>query len=199
MTDRLEELATHTENTAAYGTAIAAVQQALTAIVPPPAVSAKASSTQQSQKTAKPLVLRSDLGGPKDPALELLLYYGIHTPTSSLDSPADVATALEREVNERIARQQGLAEATEQSISAQVAESVTTADAQLESLLKAVYAYSPFATVNLSNAETARRIEMLEKDIAAAGEKMGRLDVEALIQVERTRLNEVLEEGVAGL
>lgn len=197
MTKRLEDLTAHTEQTVAYRTAITAVHQSLKSILPPPATSTKLPSTQQPQKTTRPLILRSDLSGPKDPALELLRYYGIRIPSSSLDSPADLATALQTELNERVERQQNLAEATEQSISTQVAESVEAADAQLGTLLKAVYAHSPFASVRLADASTMKRIERLEQDIAGVGEKMGRLDVEALVLAERRRLDDVLGAGIA--
>lgn len=197
MTNRLEDLAAHTEQTVAYSTAITAVHQSLKSILLPPTTSTKLPSIQQPQKPTRPLILRSDLSGPKDPALELLRYYGIRIPTSSLNSPTDLATALQSELNERVERQQNLAEATEQSISTQVAESVDAADAQLETLLKAVYAYSPFASVRLADASTLERIERLERDIAGVGEKMGRLDVEALVLAERRSLDDVLGAGVA--
>ncbi|GAB7351162.1 hypothetical protein MBLNU459_g1613t1 [Dothideomycetes sp. NU459] len=194
MTSRLEAMDTSTQQNHAYSEALATVNQTLATILPPSTPSTRPSSTQPPQKTLKPLILHSDLSGAsaKDPAIETLRHYGIRLPTSALHSPNDLSQHLQAELHERAARQQLLSVSTEQSIASQVAESVTDADARLQSLLSAVYAYSPFATARLADEGAAKRIQALERDIASVGEKMARLDVEALAEAERRRLEEVL-------
>jgi phenylalanyl-tRNA synthetase beta subunit len=134
--------------------------------------------------------------GAKDPALEILGYYGIRIPTESGTDPEAVSQALRSAVLERQSRLQGLSKSTESSIAAQVAESVNSADGELQTLMGAVFAYTPYSTVHLADSKVKQRLEHLDHDIEKLGDGIKRLDVNRLAKAEQERLSAALGGSV---
>jgi hypothetical protein len=130
--------------------------------------------------------------GAKDPALEILGHYGIRIPADSATAPEAVSQALRSAVLERQSRLQDLSKSTESSITAQVAEAINLADGELQTLLGALYAYSPYSTVHLADSKVKQRLEHLDHEIESLGDGIKRLDVDRLAKAEQERLSAAL-------
>lgn len=130
--------------------------------------------------------------GSKDSALEVLGYYGIRLPTEAGADPDAVSQALQSAVSDRQSRLQDLSKSTELSLAAQVAESVNSADGELQTLMGALHAYSPYSTVHLADSRVKQRLEHLDHDIEKLGDGIKRLDVDRLAKAEQARLSAAL-------
>lgn len=128
----------------------------------------------------------------KDPALEILGHYGIRLPTESGTDPEAVSQALRSAVLERQSRLHDLSKSTELSMAAQVAESVDSADAEFQTLLGALHAYSPYSTVHLADSKVKQRLEDLDHEIEKLGDGIKRLDIDRLTKAEQARLSAAL-------
>lgn len=193
MTDRLQDLSSHTQDLHAYGIALESVSSILADICtteqPATGTAVPVVSARPQHKAIRDLVLPATSN--THPALELLRHHGINLPTPSMEDDKNRA-AVETAIQERKSRLKGLSTSTEQGISNQVSESVNMADAQLQGLLQAVYAYSPYRTVNLADEDIKARLKQLDKGIEnLAGELRG-LEPEKLIERERRQLDNVL-------
>ncbi|KAH0002553.1 hypothetical protein KCU78_g14303, partial [Aureobasidium melanogenum] len=192
---KTEDLALCTQDALAYTSAISQVSGALAETFPPPTqppprLDRKPSTRGPSpQKTMNPILHRQ---GAKDPALEMLGYHGIRIPVDSGTDPETVSQALLSAVLERQSRLQDLQKSTESSIAAQVAESINIADGDLQTLLGALYAYSPHITVHLADSKVKQRLEHLDREIERLGDGIKRLDVDHLAEAEQRRLSAAL-------
>jgi hypothetical protein len=130
--------------------------------------------------------------GAKDPALEILGHYGIRFQADSATDPKAVSQALRSAVFERQSRLQDLSRSTELSITAQVAEAISLADGELQTLMGALYAYSPYSTVHLADSKVKQRLEHLDHEIESLGDGIKRLDVDRLAKAEQQRLSAAL-------
>jgi hypothetical protein len=179
----------------AYTSAISQVSDALVETLPPPTqppsrLDRKSSTRGHSpKKTIDPILHRQ---GAKDPALEMLGYHGIRIPVDSGTDPETVSQALLSAVLERQSRLQDLQKSTESSIAAQVAESINIADGDLQTLLGALYAYSPHTTVHLADSKVKQRLQYLDHEIERLGDDIKRLDVDRLAEAEQRRLSAAL-------
>ncbi|KAI4751955.1 hypothetical protein E4T52_06960 [Aureobasidium sp. EXF-3400] len=199
LAQKTEDLASCTQEALAYTSAITQVSDALTKTLPPPTqppsrLDRKPSTRGPSPtKAMNPILHRQ---GAKDPALEILGYYGIRIPTESGTDPEAVSQALRSAVLERQSRLQGLSKSTESSIAAQVAESVNSADGELQTLMGALFAYTPYSTVHLADSKVKQRLEHLDHDIEKLGDGIKRLDVNRLAKAEQERLSAALGGSV---
>lgn len=130
--------------------------------------------------------------GAKDPALEILGYHGIRIPTESGTDGEVVSQALRSAIVERQSRLQDLQRSTEQSVAAQVAESINLSDGELKNLLEVLYAHSPYATVHLADSKAKDRLEHLDHDIEGLGDGIKRLDIDRIADAEQMRLSAAL-------
>lgn len=191
LAQKTEDLASCTQDAFAYTSAISQVSDALAETLPPPTqppsrLDRKPSTRGPSpKKTTNPILHRQ---GAKDPALEILGHHGIRIPVESGTDPEAVSQALHSAVLERQSRLQDLQKSTEVSIAAQVAESINIADGDLQTLLGALYAYSPHTTVHLADGKAKQRLEHLDHDIERLGDGIKRLDIDRLTEAEQRRL-----------
>ena len=141
-------------------------------------------------KNMNPILHRQ---GVKDPALEILGYHGIRIPVESGTDGEVVSQALRSAIFERQSRLHDLQRSTEQSVAAQVAESINMANGELQNLLGVLYAHSPYATVHLADSKAKDRLEHLDHEIEGLGDGIKRLDVDRLAEAEQTRLSAALD------
>lgn len=195
LAHKTEELAPCTQDALAYASAISQISDALDETLPPPTqppsrLDRKPSTRGPSpKKTMNPILHRQ---GAKDPALEILGHHGIRMPVESGTDPEAVSQALHSAVLERQSRLQDLQKSTESSFAAQVADSINIADGDLQTLLGALYAYSPYTTVNLADSKARQRLEHLDHEIERLGDGIKRLDVDRLADAEQRRLSAAL-------
>jgi len=197
MTTRLHEIFRTTQDLDVYGDALSVVSKALD----------EASKPQRGADTERPLpqthssykaVQQSVLPATSDvhPAVNLLRHHGIRPPASSSKEGLTKAT-IEAAISERKARLAGLSKSTTEGISNHVTESVGAADAQLQGLLDAVYAYSPYATVSLVDPEFKARLQNLDKDVEVLAGELRKVSLENLIEREKNQVTCVLHEDDA--
>ncbi|KAI5243924.1 hypothetical protein E4T43_04066 [Aureobasidium subglaciale] len=200
LAHKTEDLAACTQDALAYTSALDHVSDALVETVPPLTQPPSRLDRKQSvrshspRKVANPILHRQ---GAKDPALEILGYHGIRIPVESGTDSETVSHALELAVLGRQSRLQDLQRSTEHSVAAQVAESIILADGELQNLIGALYAHSPYATVNLVDRKMNSRLEHLDRDIESLGDGIKRLDVNRLAEAEQTRLSDALGQSTS--
>ncbi|THW81983.1 hypothetical protein D6D18_08558 [Aureobasidium pullulans] len=196
LAQKTEDLASCTQDTLAYTSAISHVSDALAQTLPPPTQPPSRLDRKQSvrgpspKKNVNPILHRQ---GVKDPALEILGYHGIRVPVESGSDGEVVSQALRSAMFERQSRLHDLQRSTEQSVAAQVAESINMVDGELQNLLGVLYAHSPYATVHLADSKAKDRLEHLDHEIEGLGDGIKRLDVDRLAEAEQTRLSAALD------
>ncbi|TIA28706.1 hypothetical protein D6C79_10174 [Aureobasidium pullulans] len=196
LAQKTEDLASCTQDTLAYTSAISHVSDALAQTLPPLTQPPSRLDRKQSvrapspKKNMNPILHRQ---GVKDPALEILGYHGIRIPVESGSDGEVVSQALRSAIFERQSRLQDLQRSTEQSVAAQVAESINMANGELQNLLGVLYAHSPYATVHLADSKAKDRLEHLDHEIEGLGDGIKRLDVDRLAEAEQTRLSAALD------
>jgi hypothetical protein len=195
LAQKTEDLALCTQDALAYTSAVTQVSDALAKTLPPPIqppyrLDRKPSSRGvPPTKTINPILHRQ---GVKDPILETLGHYGVRIQAESATDPMIVSQALRSAVPERQSRLQDLSKSTELSIAAQVAESINTTDGELQTLMSALHAYSPYSTVHLTENKVKQRLEHLDHEIEKLGDGIKRLDVDRLAKAEQARLSAAL-------
>ncbi|THY67651.1 hypothetical protein D6C97_00728 [Aureobasidium pullulans] len=196
LAQKTEDLASCTQDALAYTSAISYVSDALAQTLPPPTQPPSRLDRKQSvrgpspKKNMNPILHRQ---GVKDPALEILGYHGIRIPVESGSDGEVVSQALRSAIFERQSRLHDLQRSTEQSVAAQVAESINMVDGELQNLLGVLYAHSPYATVHLADSKAKDRLEHLDHEIEGLGDGIKRLDVDRLAEAEQTRLSAALD------
>ncbi|CAC9887255.1 unnamed protein product [Aureobasidium pullulans] len=196
LAQKTEDLASCTQDTLAYTSAISHVSDTLAQTLPPPTQPPSRLDRKQSvrgpspKKNMNPILHRQEA---KDPALEILGYHGIRIPVESGTDGEVVSQALRSAIFERQSRLQDLQRSTEQSVAAQVAESINMANGELQNLLGVLYAHSPYATVHLADSKAKDRLEHLDHEIEGLGDGIKRLDVDRLAEAEQTRLSAALD------
>ncbi|CAD0106086.1 unnamed protein product [Aureobasidium uvarum] len=199
LAQKTDNLASCTQDALAYNSTITRVSDALTETLPPqiqpqPRLNRKPSARSASpKKLTNPILHRQ---GAKDPVLEILGHHGIRIPTETTADPEAVSQALRIAVLERQSRLQDLQMATELSVAAQVAESINMADGELQTLMGALYAYSPYANVHLTDSKVKQRLEHLDHEIESLGDGIKRLDVDRLAEAEQRRLAAALNSSL---
>ncbi|KAI4715855.1 hypothetical protein E4T48_07959 [Aureobasidium sp. EXF-10727] len=193
---RTDDLASCTQDALAYTSAITQVSDALTETLPPQArpssnldrkPSARASSPK---KVANPILHRH---GAKDPVSEILGYHGLRISTEAAIDPEAMSQALQSAVLQRQSRLRDLQTSTELSVAAQVAETINMADGELQTLMGALYVYSPYTTVHLGDNRAKQRLDNLDHEIESLGDGIRRLDTERLAEAEQRRLLAALD------
>ncbi|CAD0013104.1 unnamed protein product, partial [Aureobasidium pullulans] len=191
-----EDLASCTQDTLAYTSAISHVSDALAQTLPPPSQPPSRLDRKQSVRGPSPMKNMNPIlhrQGVKDPALEILGYHGIRVPVESGTDGEVVSQAFRSAIFERQSRLHDLQRSTEQSVAAQVAESINMVDGELQNLLGVLYAHSPYATVHLADSKAKDRLEHLDHEIEGLGDGIKRLDVDRLAEAEQTRLSAALD------
>jgi hypothetical protein len=195
LAQRTEDLASCTQDALAYNSAITQVSDALAKTLPPPTQPPTRLDRKPSTRGPSPTKVMNPIlhrQGAKDPALEILGHYGIRFQADSATDPKAVSQALRSAVFERQSRLQDLSRSTELSITAQVAEAISLADGELQTLMGALYAYSPYSTVHLADSKVKQRLEHLDHEIESLGDGIKRLDVDRLAKAEQQRLSAAL-------
>lgn len=198
MTNRLRDLSHYAYDLNAYGSALQAASDALDkAIVPTQTAKPPQSTTvhRATHKAIRDLVLPAS-SGPTHPALELLRHHGIRVNSSSGNENEARATALDAALEERKTRLLGLSRSTEQSIFSQVSDVLDHADAQSQGLIQAAHAYSPYATVNLTDRDIKDRLNRLDKELEGLGDQLRGIDLGQLTEREREHLEAVLRRQI---
>ncbi|THY06333.1 hypothetical protein D6D01_09907 [Aureobasidium pullulans] len=196
LAQKTEDLASCTQDALAYTSAISHVSEALVQTLPPSIQPPSRLDRKQSvrgpspKKNMNPILHRQ---GAKDPALEILGYHGIRIPVESGSDGDVVSQALRSAIFERQSRLHDLQRSTEQSVAAQVAESINMANGEMQNLLGVLYAHSPYATVHLADSQAKDRLEHLDHEIEGLGDGIKRLDVDRLAEAEQTRLSAALD------
>ncbi|THY46957.1 hypothetical protein D6C99_05929 [Aureobasidium pullulans] len=196
LAQKTEDLASCTQDTLAYTSAISHVSDALAQTLPPPSQPPSRLDRKQSVRGPSPMKNMNPIlhrQGVKDPALEILGYHGIRVPVESVTDGEVVSQALRSAMFERQSRLHDLQRSTEQSVAAQVAESINMVHGELQNLLGVLYAHSPYATVHLADGKAKDRLEHLDHEIEGLGDGIKRLDVDRLAEAEQTRLSAALD------
>lgn len=192
MTSRLHDISCHTQDLGSYSIALATISMTLKNMVvkhQPTKPVRPDISTRPQHKSVRDLVL--PVSAPRHPAYDFLRHHGIQLATPSLQDP-ETRCSVEAAIKERKSRLEGLSAATEQGIAGQISESVDGADAQLEGLLQAVYAYSPYKTVNLADAGNKARLEQLDKDTEVLAGDLRGFELGKLVEREKMLIGELL-------
>lgn len=194
MTSRLQELHSHTHDLTHYGAALAAVSATLEEMT----VKRQATETARPSVPVKPqhksvrdLALPASSTSQRNPAVDFLRHHGIHLTTASINN-AETRYAIEAAVQERKARLEDLSISTQEGILGQVSEAADTADAQLQGLLDAVYAYSPFGTVHLADSDVKARLVELGKNTDVLAEQVRGFDLKGSVENERKEIEKLL-------
>ena len=137
------------------------------------------SPTKQSQKGLKPLrLVQANLLESQDPAVQLLRQLDIRLP-----EPKDAAQLLDNlgpAVLEKSRKLSSFSGNSEQDVSDQATQSLTEVGQDVQSLLSAVFAYSPYATINLVNGECAKGVDRLEQKTQSLGDEMRQLGTDQI-------------------
>ncbi|CAD0081654.1 unnamed protein product, partial [Aureobasidium vineae] len=197
-----DDLASCTQDALAYTSAITQVSDALAETLPPQVQAQSRLDKKPLARGASPKKLTNPIlhrQGAKDPILEILGHHGIRISTETATDPEAVSHVLTLAIHERQSRLQDLQKATELSIAAQVAESINMADGELQTLMGVLCAYSPYATVHLTESKVKQRLERLDHEIESLGDGIKRLDVDRLAEAEQRRLSAALDRSSAEL
>ncbi|KAI4725709.1 hypothetical protein E4T49_06562 [Aureobasidium sp. EXF-10728] len=193
---KTDDLASCTQDALAYTSAITQVSDALAETLPPQAQPSSRLDRKPSARAPSPKKLANPIlhrQGAKDPVLEILGHHGLRISPEAATDPEAVSQALQSAVLERQSRLRDLQTSTELSVAAQVAESVNMADGGLQTLMGALYAYSPYTTVHLGDNKAKQRLEHLDHEIESLGDGIRRLDTERLAEAEQRRLLAALD------
>ncbi|KAK4548150.1 hypothetical protein LTR36_010019 [Oleoguttula mirabilis] len=188
LTARVEELDDHYHDLHAHYRALRNVTAALDGVVASPTPS-KAQPSLRSPATPmarglKPLrLVQANLS--EDPTSQLLRHFDIRT--ADPNDTSKLATTLERAIHERQDRLGELGGGTERTLSDQLGQTMRKADRDVEDLLGAVYAHSPYGTVRLVDAGIQAALEGLEEKTQDLGQQMRSLDIDGLAKKARVR------------
>ena len=200
LTTRLVALEEHFQHLQAHQRALSQLTSALeTTTAKPAAPQVKQNATRARDRSPatpvakglKPLrLVQANLSEPQDPVTQLLRLFDIRVTDTS--DTAKLKATLEQASKDRNFRLTQLRESTERMMSDQLAEIIVKADKDVQDLLAAVYAHSPFGTVRLVDAEVENGIARLEATTQGLGEEMRGLDVDALGRKVREKQREIL-------
>ncbi|KAI9710351.1 MAG: hypothetical protein M1820_002846 [Bogoriella megaspora] len=95
--------------------------------------------------------------------------------------------ALDTAADDRLIRLQGHYESTERSMLKSLSKSLSSADDDLQGLLRSAYAFTDFSGTKLESTKSRVRIEELEKAIDDAARDMGRIEVMSTEELEAKR------------
>lgn len=197
MTDRLNKLRERAEDMQAYDAAIGTISQAYSEACPDsettrskaPAIKPE---TQRTPKGLKPLKLsRND---PTDPAIAILRQHDIRFTQELADDPLKLRRHLDEVIKEHKTRVSALSKSTEQTVSREIAESTISANGALQDLVDALYAYSPYGTVNLSDESLTRKLKQLEDDVEGVSKQMTGLDTRRLVAAAKAKQEDLLQD-----
>lgn len=160
---RLSVLRDHAEDLSAYEKALIEIEAVFKQ-------ESMTSTKEKSTKSHKPQ--RSISAPPPPPELEeisaLLQHFSLPP-----NPRADKVPSL---LSERTAQLDSQQVAARYGIWKTLTNSVTQEDADIRSLLERVYAYTDFATTKISDSETEKRLDQLDKDVAKLGSAIKSLE-----------------------
>ena len=202
LTGRLEAMGDEAQNTRSQYNALKAVSTTLKGVL---AISVEdkehakvsvRSPMKPSQRGLKPLrLVQANLSEPQDPAAQLLRSLDIKTSNSS--ESTQLAEEIDKVAGDKSDKLLSLANSSEQGISDQVVRSISKADADVQVLLSAVYAYSPYSSISLVNGEGTDGIDGLEQKTRTLGEEMRQSNVDGLMKTIRKKQQALLEQPAA--
>ena len=199
LTTRLECLEDGTQQLRSQHSALKTVSTALDGILAmtvdrkQSSQSLSQSPSKASQKGLKPLrLVQANLSESQDPAAQLLRHLDVRAADSR--DAVQLAEILETALREKDGNLSTLAARTETTVSGQISRSIAKADANAQAVLSGVYAYSPFGTVSLVNAEATEGIDQLERKTQSLSDEMRELDVERIGRIMREK-QQVLLDG----
>lgn len=194
MTGHLRNLSAHAQELRGFGSALGLASAMLekSAIPTPPVKPVRPIvASRLTDKSLRHLVLPTS--APIQPASEFLRHHAIQTPAARETKPEALEAALESASSTRKSRLAGLAQSTDESLAAQIASSLDLADTQLQTLLNAVHAYSPYGSINLTDKEMKQRLAQLDKGIEGLGDRLRGIDLQAMTDRERELVAAVLD------
>ncbi|KAK5163228.1 uncharacterized protein LTR77_010814 [Saxophila tyrrhenica] len=151
------------------------------------------SPVKQSQKGLKPLrLVQANLSESHDPVTQLLRQLDVKV-TDSGDG-SQFTGSLAASTKDKLEKLSSLATISERGIADQLAQSLAEADADMQTLLAAVFEHSPYGTVRLADQGATDGIEDLEQKTQILGEKMRGLNVEQIAKEVKKR-QQVLLQG----
>lgn len=198
LNSRLDAISDHVQHLRAHSkalTVVSGVMEETNATQPLRATfSASSPATDKAGgKGLKPLrLVQANRSEMQDPAIQLLRQHDIRVPENT--SSAKLAEVLEAALSERKERLATLAEATEQTITDTITQSLAKIDAELQVLLESVFAYSEYGTVRLVDGEVQSGLEKLEIGTQRVGDDMRELDVDAVANAVKAKQKDILRK-----
>lgn len=127
-----------------------------------------------------------------DPPSELLRLFDVRLSDVEISNTEKLSRKLASAVADQKAHSQLLSASTQHTCSDTLSEALNTSNSELERLKGALYAYSPFGSVNVVDSGLSARSENLERNVAKAGEEMSSLDTGRILADVRERQNSMM-------
>lgn len=144
------------------------------------------------QRGLKPLrLVQANLSESQDPAAQLLRQLDVRV-SDSRDS-IQLAENLDAAVKDKSNKLVALSGRTESTVAEQVSRSIAISDANARALIEGVYAYSPYATINVVNQEVTDGIKQLEIRTQALSKEMRELEVDTIGKLIREKQRALLQ------
>lgn len=198
LTSRLDAISDHVEHLRAHSNALGTISEILdeTMVTKAPGGGPSTSSPivdRSGAKGLKPLrLVQANRSETQDPALQFLRQQDIRVPENS--STGKMTAILDATLRERKERLANLARGTEQNVTDSITQSLAKTDADLQALLRSVFAHSEYGSVRLVDGEVHDGLEKLERETQRIGDKMRELDVDAIARAVKAKQIEVLRK-----
>lgn len=192
MAGRLESLTMHAHDLRDYKDAVTAISDAYSTTTTTSQEREPASKTQKAQpeKTGlKPLLLRKP--ETSDAATQYLRQHSITAPKE----PSALASTLASALSERRERIATLSASTSATIERQLVDAMAGAECDLQDLLEALYAFSPYGTLSTGDAELAGRLRELDVGIKEVSGEMAGVDIGRLVAAARRKQERLLGDS----
>lgn len=191
MTRRWMDLSSHYQDLVSYRDALENVSETLMAV----SQATRHGTVPQSLPRVAPhkvvQKLTSSTTSAKDPVMDLLRHHGIRLP-AELSNDLVVQSVLQSATNEKTSRLEQLSQSIDELVISQMSEAVNVGDSHMQGLLQALYAYSPYGSVNVRDPDFTRRLEELDTDTEKLGDDLRRSDPNMVIEEEKRKLRDVL-------
>lgn len=176
MGKRLDTVATYTRNVDEYQQALAHIRDAATARMPEPSDVASPSKARKRAPSGSKSIFSPALKLKPTPVLDLppALQEALRRANISF-SKENIDVLLESLAQTQLEREKKLQDHYSSSLLAMhgtLAERLSTADADLKSILKGLYAHTPFKRVHLTDPKLEDELKHLEKELDKAEDQL---------------------------
>lgn len=203
LTTRMDAMDDHFEHAHAHNAAIKTISAALEATItaannpkPSSGVAKGSPAKRLDQKGLKPLKLvQANLSENQDPVVQLLR--GLDVRISNSGDSVELERKLYATVEEQRKKLASFEAASERSLADQIAMSLSNADTNVQALLGAVHAQSPFGTARLMDKSIQHAIDGLEESTTALGDEMRATDIEQISRRLKERRQVLMQKWEA--